>query len=434
MNDEFYMRLCLDEAWKYQGLSYPNPAVGCLIADGGYKILSLQAHKKAGYAHAELAAVWAAVAKKHIAFDILLGLFLNINESSSIKFSRTELEDLSRHILHLYSMANLNWQLSDDLYIYGNGDLSSRADGLGQIFRASLKARGLLVLDKLLELEPLNLSPYTPHALVLAHNFILAHASLLYNELASRADKLGLAGGIAFVSLEPCMHHGRTPPCAGLLARLGLSVVVIGSSDRHDKASGGAKFLQNAGMQIRYALKDESDTLLEPFASWQLGDGFSFAKLALSLNGVASGGIITGELSRTHVHALRSRLELLCVGGGTIRADSPILDSRLVDGRASDVLIFSKKGVDSSARLFGVANRQVYIQDSLENRAKFSMYEGAGGLLELIASGDLKGVRWLLLYQSSQFKNGSNLQASLNLEPLYLGKIANESYGWYRIN
>ena len=133
------------------------------------------------------------------------------------------------------------------------------------------------------------------------------------------------------------------------------------------------------------------------------------------------------------MHALRTRLELLCIGGGTIRADDPILDSRLVDGKASNVMIFTKKGIDKSARLFKVKNRDVYIQDNLNNSSKFSMYEGANGLLNLIKNGELKEIKWLLLYQSNQLKERENVRANLNLEPLYISKIANEHYGWYRI-
>ena len=64
MNDEFYMGLALSEAWKFQILTYPNPAVGCLILDENGEILSCKAHEKAGYLHAEPTAILFALCKK----------------------------------------------------------------------------------------------------------------------------------------------------------------------------------------------------------------------------------------------------------------------------------------------------------------------------------------------------------------------------------
>ena len=63
MNDEFYMDLCLKEAWKFQILTYPNPAVGCAVLDKNGALLSIKAHEKAGFLHAEPRAIFFALCK-----------------------------------------------------------------------------------------------------------------------------------------------------------------------------------------------------------------------------------------------------------------------------------------------------------------------------------------------------------------------------------
>ena len=114
-------------------------------------------------------------------------------------------------------------------------------------------------------------------------------------------------------------------------------------------------------------LQQECDELLSPFVAWQSHQPFVFFKLALSKNGVARGGIITSEASRTMVHRLRDKCDLLVIGGNTVRTDRPLLDARLCDGMAPDVLIYSRQNdFDSSIPLFSVKNRKVLIENSFE--------------------------------------------------------------------
>ena len=85
MNDEFYMGLALSEAWKFQILTYPNPAVGCLILDENGQILSCKAHEKAGYLHAEPTAILFALCKKSEKFKDDFIKAYNAKFSSKIK-------------------------------------------------------------------------------------------------------------------------------------------------------------------------------------------------------------------------------------------------------------------------------------------------------------------------------------------------------------
>ncbi|BCX80207.1 bifunctional diaminohydroxyphosphoribosylaminopyrimidine deaminase/5-amino-6-(5-phosphoribosylamino)uracil reductase RibD [Campylobacter sp. 19-13652] len=421
MNDDFYMRLAIKTAWQYQGLTYPNPAVGCALLDANGRLLAIEAHKKVGYAHAELSALWSAVARgsggSGVAREVLAEVFAALLEVD--KFKPQQIDELIEAILSAYSSYELP-SLGQSLYIYGEDELREKA-GLKRLFEIYSKCK--IAADSAF---------LGSDFLVLCHNFILSLPTLLYPALISRAGRLGLSGGCAYVSLEPCSHTGRTPPCASLLAALGLARVVIGANDTHDIASGGTSILKAAGVSISYACESEARELLEPFKHWQLGSGFKFAKLAISINGVVSGGAISSTLSRMHMHALRTRLELLAVGGGTIRADMPRLDARLVKGNAPNVAIFSRGSSVISAPCFFVKGRDVRVQSELEFSEKFIMFEGAQGLFELLCSGAL-GVDMVLIYQSSEFKNGKNLSLDLNLIPIYEDRLEEDRYGWYRL-
>ena len=351
MNDEFYMGLALSEAWKFQILTYPNPAVGCLILDENGQILSCKAHEKAGYLHAEPTAILFALCKKSEEFKDDFIKAYNAKFSSDIKEGKFDL------------------------------------------------------------LEP-----------KFSYEFILNNHSNLLKDAK------------AYVTLEPCSHHGKTPPCANLLKELGFGEVIIGSHDENKIASGGANLLQSAGVKVKFSvLKERCDKLLEPFLAYQNG-GFSFLKIALSKNGVASGGIITNELSRTHVHKLRSVIDTLVIGGNTVRTDRPRLDTRLIkNGKNPDVIIYSRDDkFDETLPLFSVPDRKVSIQKEL-NLKGLCMFEGAGEFLKLAKEGKLANVKWLLIYQSSNFKIGENLSLDLNLKPLFSGNFGDDSYTWYEI-
>jgi len=158
-----------------------------------------------------------------------------------------------------------------------------------------------------------------------------------------------------YVTLEPCNHFGKTPPCSKLIKELGFKKVFIGTLDPNKEASGGAKYLQKYGLHVEVGLlEDKCKELLEPFTIWQKKP-FVFFKLAQSSNGVISGGTITCKESRMHVHALRDKTDLLVIGGNTVRIDRPTLDARMVDGKAPDILIYSKsKEFDRSIPLFNM--------------------------------------------------------------------------------
>jgi len=233
------------------------------------------------------------------------------------------------------------------------------------------------------------------------------------------------------VTLEPCHHFGKTPPCSSLIDALGFKRVVIGSYDQSENAKGGGTFLQQKGVNVAWGcLKDACDLLLTPFTCKEQKRPFVFFKLALSRNGVATGGIITSLDSRKMVHCLRDRCNLLVVGGNTVRTDRPILDARLCDGKAPDILILSKnKAFDHTIPLFNVPNRVVNIAHDMEKMNDYSMVmvEGGQGFLNALSH----HIEWYLIFESPHEKVGETIILPTGLQKIFSQKIGEDTMSWY---
>lgn len=326
----FYMSLAIDEAWKKQALTYPNPAVGALILDASGKILAIEATQAAGEAHAELHAIEKA------------------------------------------------------LLLQGDTKLPS------------LK------------------TPHEKHAYILAH-----HENRLKNCQL-------------YVTLEPCMHSGKTPPCSLLVEKLGFSHLICGCEDPNKEAAGALDFLEKKGIQVtRNVLKASCHTLLTPFRKWQNKKPFVFFKLALSANGVYDGGTITSKKSRTLVHEMRSNIDLLVIGGNTVRKDRPTLDSRLVNGKAPDILILSsQKEFDQSIPLFSVPNRQVFIEENFDKITDYDFVMIEGTETMLVASASI--VDWYCVFTSAFYKKGKTIQLEKSFERLKIIENDHDTITWFK--
>lgn len=156
----------------------------------------------------------------------------------------------------------------------------------------------------------------------------------------AEAEALAIAGenargATAFVTLEPCAHFGRTPPCADALIRAGVAEVAFAMGDPNPTASGGAAKLRDAGMRVRSGLFDGDARHLN--RGWLMGlrssRPYVTAKAALSLDGrIATrdgdSRWITGEPAREDAHRLRAEQDAIAVGAGTAIADDPALTAR----------------------------------------------------------------------------------------------------------
>ncbi|WP_426700725.1 bifunctional diaminohydroxyphosphoribosylaminopyrimidine deaminase/5-amino-6-(5-phosphoribosylamino)uracil reductase RibD [Rhodanobacter sp. Col0626] len=149
-------------------------------------------------------------------------------------------------------------------------------------------------------------------------------------------------GATAYVTLEPCAHHGRTPPCADALIAAGVARVVIATEDPFPQVDGrGASRLRAAGIIVDTTLMREAARELNVgfFSRIERRRPFVRVKLAMSLDGrtaLANGESkwITGEAARTDVQRWRARSSAILSGSGTVLADNPRLTVRLPDGEA----------------------------------------------------------------------------------------------------
>jgi diaminohydroxyphosphoribosylaminopyrimidine deaminase/5-amino-6-(5-phosphoribosylamino)uracil reductase len=153
-------------------------------------------------------------------------------------------------------------------------------------------------------------------------------------------------GDTLYVTLEPCNHHGRTPPCTEAILKSGLKRVVVGMRDPNpDVRGGGCEYLKNKGLSVTTGiLEDECRRLNEAFLKFvTTGRPFVMVKSALTMDGwtgTAKGHSkwITNDKSRKFVHRLRDRTDAVLVGIGTVLSDDPLLTARLGHGRGRDPL------------------------------------------------------------------------------------------------
>jgi diaminohydroxyphosphoribosylaminopyrimidine deaminase/5-amino-6-(5-phosphoribosylamino)uracil reductase len=142
-------------------------------------------------------------------------------------------------------------------------------------------------------------------------------------------------GSTLYVTMEPCAHHGTTPPCTDAILAGGVAKVVAGSLDPNPEAAGGLERLRAAGVEVELADSFRARAQNEAWRTWvSLGRPFVTWKVAVTLDGrVTAPGTrwISCEESRRRVHELRARSDAVAVGMGTVRADSPRLDARGVE-------------------------------------------------------------------------------------------------------
>ena len=166
-----------------------------------------------------------------------------------------------------------------------------------------------------------------------------AHAEVMaLRDAAARSHDV--RGATAIVTLEPCSHHGRTPPCCDALIAAGIGRVVVAVEDPNPLVAGqGLTRLRAAGIAVELADTATADSARELnigfFSRMQRGRPFVRLKSAISLDGRTAlpdgrSQWITGEAARTDGHAWRRRTSAVLTGIGTVLADDPRLDVRLV--------------------------------------------------------------------------------------------------------
>lgn len=139
-------------------------------------------------------------------------------------------------------------------------------------------------------------------------------------------------GATLYVTLEPCAHHGRTPPCADAVVEACIARVVVGVLDPNPVAGGGLEKLRAAGIEVELLESEDARRQNEAWRTWKaLGRPFVTYKAAVTLDGrvsIPGRRWISSEESRRLVHELRAASDAVAVGMGTVRADAPRLDAR----------------------------------------------------------------------------------------------------------
>ena len=333
IDNSFYMNLAINEAWRYQLLTYPNPAVGAVVLKNN-QLISIGAHKTAGMPHAEV--------------NALKDAYLYFYPNSELK------------------------------------DLISSQD---------------------------------------IHKFLLENHNDFFNDCT------------IFVTLEPCNHIGKTPSCAMLLEQLKPKKVLIGMLDPNKKASGGYDRLINAGIEVKTnILNKQCNDLLYPFKLWQK-NRFKFFKIATRLDGTISGGKISCKDSLIWNHTLRTKIDTMLIGGNTVRVDRPTLDARYVEGKAPNIIIYSKQNqFDKSIPLFDIKNREVVISDNLNilTNHNFIMIEGGYKLLNELKD----NIDMLVLIVSNSMKKVNCISSNdldIDFELLYQYQIGTDTIKFLKV-
>ncbi len=170
-----------------------------------------------------------------------------------------------------------------------------------------------------------------------------------------------VSGATMYVSLEPCSHVGKTPPCAEALIEAGIGTVYTAMVDPNPKVAGqGMKMLQEAGIEVNVGVcEQEARRLNEAYIKYiTTGMPFVIVKIAQTLDGKISdlhgySKWITSDESRHRVHELRSQVDAVMVGGNTVRIDNPLLTSHGVGNRNPLRIVLSRLGdLKSSLRIF----------------------------------------------------------------------------------
>lgn len=155
------------------------------------------------------------------------------------------------------------------------------------------------------------------------------------NALGAARDEA--PGATAYVTLEPCNHHGKTPPCAQALLSAGVARVVYGAADPGTVSANGAETLRSGGVEVVGPVWTDEEARVENpafFHAARSATPFVALKLAVTLDGclAAAPGVrtrITGDEADREVHRLRSGFDAIMVGAGTARVDDPSLTVRL---------------------------------------------------------------------------------------------------------
>ena len=225
-----------------------------------------------------------------------------------------------------------------------------------------------------------------------------AHAEIgALSQAGSKAEK-----GTLIVTLEPCSHHGRTPPCAEAIVKSGIAKVVIALEDPDPRVSGsGISRLKEAGIEVITGLLEHEAAYQNRAFLFRVKTGrpWGTLKWAMTLDGrtALSNGLskwISSKESRKYVHSLRSKFDAVIVGGETVRKDNPLLTSRGLRCPEPLRVVFTKTcDLPSDAQLWDTSVAETLIAHGPKNINSLHKLVGETNLIELTSSSPLELIK-----------------------------------------
>ena len=229
-----------------------------------------------------------------------------------------------------------------------------------------------------------------------------------FGQAHAEVDALDKAGEAArestlYVTLEPCCHFGKTPPCTEAVIRAGVNRVVAAMLDPFPKVSGqGASRLREAGIVVEVGVGEATARRLNaPYLKrLRTGRPWVIAKWAMTLDGkiatrTGASKWITGEAARVRVHELRGRMDAIIVGKGTLFADDPLLTARPSGPRtaARVVLTATGEGLPTSCRLLETADAApILVITTPAGAAQLSTWRDRGAEVVALSDAEVKSV------------------------------------------
>jgi diaminohydroxyphosphoribosylaminopyrimidine deaminase/5-amino-6-(5-phosphoribosylamino)uracil reductase len=204
-------------------------------------------------------------------------------------------------------------------------------------------------------------------------------------------------GGTLVVTLEPCCHHGKTPPCTDAVLKAGIARVVAAMADPFPKvAGGGLAILRDAGLEISVGLcETEARELNAPYLKLlRTGYPWVHAKWAMTLDGkiathTGDSKWISGDESRRRGHELRGRMDAILVGRGTVVADDPLLTARPAGARVAARVVVSASGELPEKCQLRATARAVPVIVYTQNAARLSDWATDGAEVVPFRDGEL---------------------------------------------
>jgi len=204
-------------------------------------------------------------------------------------------------------------------------------------------------------------------------------------------------GATLYVTLEPCNHFGRTPPCTQKIMAAGIRRVVVAMADPDPTVRGGGNdYLTSQGIEVECGVcEQDARQLNESFVKFKTtGRPFVVLKMAATLDGciatrTGDARWVTGEAARARVHELRHAMDAIMVGIGTVEADDPRLTTRLENGRGNDpvrIILDTHLKLRSSARVLAsdsAAATHVVCAPEADRQKKQRLIEKGAEILEI---------------------------------------------------